>query len=116
MTEFFPFADLIEDFEALPIVAYVQGGKDTYTTAGRKVPATETQQEIHGVLAPFSFNALRMMDNGEYTEKDRQLFALSPVELGTVVEQDGQKYKVDKESPYSQWTDIFIYYAKGWNK
>lgn len=116
MTEFFKFSDLVESFEALPITRIIPGRKDQFSTDGRLVKFPERQEEIRGALVPFSNYNLRVETNGNYTEKDRQLFSLTPLNLGDFVEQAGQRFKVDRLSPHDQWTDVYIYFCKGWEK
>lgn len=117
MTEFFPFADLVASFAGLPITRTIPGPKDQFTPAGKLIPQEDTTEEIHGAaLVPFSNYQLQAQSNGMYTEKDRQLFSPIPLNLGDFVEQAGQRYKVDRLSPYDQWTDVYIYFCKGWEK
>lgn len=116
MAEFFEFSDLVGDFEVLPIARIIPGRKDQFTTDGKLIKYPETEEPIRGVLVPFSNYQLREENNGNYTEKDRQLFSLYPLNLGDFVEQDGQRFKIDRLSPYDQWTDVHIYFCKGWDK
>lgn len=115
MTEFFPFADLVEQFEG-PLTAIIPGRQDVFTDSGRKIPQPETTLEFTGALVPMRPNQLNRQENGNYTDKDRQLFTVTPLKTGTVVVQDGKRYKIDRENPYQPWTDVYIYYARGIEK
>lgn len=112
--EHFPFGDLVESFSG-PITA-IFPGQTTITTAGRKEVGEERREGFTGALMPLSQDDINRQSDGNYTEKDRKLLTTYKLDTGVYIEKNGERYKISGESPYSEFTDVYIYYAKGWTK
>lgn len=111
--EFFPFADLIK-WHSAPLTATIPG-EVTFTPSGRKETAGPSTESLTGALLPLSQDDINRQSDGNYTEQDRKLFTTHTLKIGCYVEQGGKKYKINGVLPYSGYTDVNIYYAKGWD-
>lgn len=115
MTKHFEFADFVDEFKvefmAHPKVAGHYAPNGVWQPGEKGEP-----QAKEGIILPLSEDDYRIAENGRYTEMDRKLYVTEPLEMGQQIEYKGQSFTIDRENPYSDYADVYIYYAKGVQK
>lgn len=106
----FEFADFVDEFSVDVIVYDALPGR---YELGKWVPGAEVPRTIGAIILPLSDDELAKEANGRYTSKDRKLYTKEPFKKGQKVERKGQEYIIDGEKDYSDYADVFIYFAKG---
>lgn len=80
---------------------------------GQYTAGGEVRTPNGGIMLPLSEDELRRQDNGGYTSKDRKVYTTAPLVIGSTIERDGQRYEVERAKDYSDYADVYIYYARG---
>ncbi|MCM3413524.1 hypothetical protein [Metabacillus litoralis] len=106
----FEFADFVDEFK-VNFVAYEQS-KGHWLDSGKWVEGEETPVEMVGIMLPLSQNDLRQAENGEFSVKDKKIYTTGQLSLGQKVEYKGDKYTIQSFKDYSDYADVYIYYAR----
>jgi hypothetical protein len=110
MTKQFEFADFVEEFK-VDFTAYVTT-EGQWADNGDWIPGGETPVQMVGIMLPLTQNDLKYAENGIYSVKDKKIYTVSPLELGQMIEYKDDKYTVQNFKDYSDYADVFIYYAR----
>lgn len=107
----FQFADFVDEFR-VDFVAFdkVDGH---YNNEGKWIDGAETTRSMGGIILPLSNDDLKHEVNGTYTVKDRKVYTTESLSIGQRLEYKTQSYSIDREKPYSDYADVYIYFAKG---
>lgn len=107
----FEFADLIQEYKVTFTVFEESPGY--FTPGGKWVKGTPMPRPIEGVILPLTSDDLQNDVNGLYTRKDRKIYTTEPLKIGQKIEHNGQTFTIVEERPYNDYTDVYIYIAKG---
>lgn len=107
----FEFADFVEEFRVDFIVIDETPGD--YNDAGTWVEGIPTPRDMYGIILPLSTDDMRFEANGSYTAMDRKIYTTTPLIIGQKIEYKGQAFTIDQDKPYSDYADVYIYFAKG---
>jgi hypothetical protein len=107
----FEFADFVQEFK----VNFTVLGQDEgyYAPNGEWVPGVEISKPCEGIILPLSDDDLKYDLNGLYTLHDRKIYTTTPLKIGQQIEHQGRRYTIQNEKAYSDYADVYIYYAKG---
>lgn len=114
MSKQFEFADFVDEFRVSFEVITEAAGQ--YATNGQWIDGAETRAQHDGIILPLSEDELRRADNGQYTERDRKVYTTRELQNGAVIEYKEKRFTINRAKDYSDYSDIFIYYAKGAGK
>lgn len=106
----FEFADFIEEFK-VTFTAYQETG-GYYNDAGDWVEGGLIPAQMTGIILPLNEDDLKYVEQGTYSVKDRKLYTTQPLQLGQEIEYKGTKYTVQNFKDYSDYADVYIYYAR----
>jgi len=112
MAKQFEFADFVEEFK-VTFTAYGEvtpGYWDTVT--GDWVEGTPTETQMVGIMLPLTQNDLRYAENGAYSVKDKKIYTTEALSLGQEVEYKGDRYTIQNFKDYSDYADVYIYFAR----
>jgi hypothetical protein len=110
----FEFADFVNEF-AVTFTAYEQT-EGQYNSSGKWIEAGETPKSMVGIILPLNNDDLKFVSNGVYTEKARKIYTTDPLQIGQRIEYKAQSFTIKQERPYSDYADVYIYYAEGVGK
>lgn len=106
----FDFTDLIEKYSvSYTLIIPQKGGYvDGYYQAG-----AEERKEMEGAIVPYKESRI-YQSGGSLTQEDRELYSMARLEFekNLVVEHKGKKYKVESETDYSDYADVYVYALK----
>jgi hypothetical protein len=106
----FEFADFVNEFK-VSFTAYVES-EGHWNDAGDWVEGGETPVSMVGILLPLTENDLQYAENGTYSVKDKKIYTTEQLELGQKVEYKGSSYTVQNFKDYSDYADVYIYFAR----
>ena len=89
---------------------------DYEADTGKWVRGMDAEENIIAPVTPLSDDDLRQGEGGEYTSEDRRLYLHQKVDMGTMVEVDGVRYKVSAEKDYACFANglrVYIMTRKG---
>ena len=94
---------------------FTLGSVDETTPSGQGLSDAdaETPRTMEGIILPLTNDELQHESNGVYTTKDRKIYVTSPLKIGQRIEYKNQLYTIDSEKDYSDYADVYIYFAKG---
>jgi hypothetical protein len=109
----FQFADFIEEFK-VTFTAYQESSSGYYNDEGDWVEGEGglIPVQMTGIVLPLTEDDLKYVEQGTYSVKDRKLYTLQPLKLGIKIEHKGTQYTVQNFKDYSDYADVFIYYAR----
>jgi hypothetical protein len=109
----FQFADFIEEFK-VTFTAYQEQESDEgyYNDEGDWVGGGLVPVQMIGIILPLSEDDLKYVEQGTYSVKDRKLYTTQPLQLGQKIEYKGTQYTVQNFKDYSDYADVYIYYAR----
>lgn len=112
MSKQFQFADFVDEFQ-VSFVAFVESTGGYYNDDGDWVEGGGlTPNEMVGIWLPLSEDDLRYSEAGTYSVKDKKIYTTVPLQLNQIVEYKGDKYTVQNFKDYSDYADVYIYYAR----
>jgi hypothetical protein len=111
MSKPFAFADFVEEFK-VPFVYYKKNGEGSYEDDGDWVEGGETPVQMYGVVLPLSEDDLQYAEAGAYQAKDKKVYTTQPLELNAEIEYKGDRYTIQNFKDYSEYADVYIYYAR----
>lgn len=111
MTKQFEFADFVREFKK-PFIASYTEIEGHWDDDGDWVEGQKTPVLMDGIFLPLSEDDLQYSEAGTYSVKDKKIYTISPLEEGQQVEYKGKKYTVQNFKDYSDYADVYIYYAR----
>lgn len=106
----FEFADFVEEFQ-VPFVA-CEESEGRWADNGDWIPGSKVSVNMVGIILPLSEDDLRYAEAGTYSEKDRKIYTTQPLKIGQKIEYKGIPYTIQNFKDYSDYADVFIYYAR----
>lgn len=106
----FAFADFVDEFK-VPFV-YIETSEGYWNDAGDWVEGGETRTEMHGIVLPLSEDDLQYAEAGTYQAKDKKVYTTQPLQLNAEIEYKGDRYTIQNFKDYSEYADVYIYYAR----
>ena len=110
----FEFADFVNEF-AVTFTAHMPAA-GSYNSTGQWVAGQTTPKSMQGIILPLNNDDLQFVENGVYAENARKIYTVEPLTKGQKIEYKGQTYTIKEERPYSDYADVYIYYAEGVSK
>jgi hypothetical protein len=110
MAKQFEFADFVEEFK-VPFTAYVTT-EGYWEDSGDWIPGREEPIAMVGIMLPLTQNDLKYAENGTYSVKDKKIYTTETLSIGQKVEYKGDKYTIQNFKDYSDYADVFIYFAR----
>ena len=110
MSKQFQFADFVDEFY-VPF-KYFTKTEGTYDESGDWHKGEETAEERGGIVLPLSEDDLRFVESGSYNEKNKKIYTTKPLAQNAMIEYKGEKYTVTTFKDYTDYADVFIYYAR----
>lgn len=111
MAKAFEFADFVEEFK-VPFVYVVQQEGYWDKVTGDYIESSEVPVAMEGIVLPLSEDDMRYSEAGTYTDKDKKLYTVQPLELGRKLIYKGDAYTIQSFRDYSEYADVFIYIAR----
>lgn len=73
-----------------------------------------TERTLRAIVVPLTNEDLRYAEGGTYTRHDRKVYLQHPDSLnkGQDIEHDGKTYQVQEKKPYTEHTDVSIYFVR----
>jgi hypothetical protein len=110
--ELFEFKEMIDDY-GISLTYHPPSAEKGWKENGDPIEGTPVDPvQIIGVLLPLSDDELRYVDQGTYTTKDRKIITTSELKFGQTVDYKGISYTVQNEKDYTDYSDVYIYYAR----
>jgi len=106
----FEFSDFVEEFK-VPFT-YIEKNNGGHWQAGEWVKGTETRIKMYGIVLPLSEDDLQYAEAGTYRAKDKKIYTTQPLQLNAEVEYKGDRYTIQNFKDYSEYADVYIYYAR----
>lgn len=106
----FAFADFVEEFK-VPFT-YIEKTDGYYNDAGDWVEGGETPVPMEGIILPLSEDDLQYAEAGAYQAKDKKVYTTQPLQLNAEIEYKGDRYTIQNFKDYSEYADVYIYYAR----
>ncbi|WEA46813.1 hypothetical protein [Priestia aryabhattai] len=111
MSKQFEFADFIEEFQ-VEFTAFISSGKSGWDReSGDYVESVIEPVQTVGIILPLSEDDLKYAPQGTYSEKSKKLYVLEPMELNQEIEYKSDRYVIQSFKDYSDYADVYIYYA-----
>lgn len=110
MAKQFIFADFVDEFK-VNFTAYEQT-EGQYSDSGDWVEGIDTPVSMVGIMLPLSQTDLRYAENGTSHVNDKKIYTTEPLSLGQKVEYKGDKYTIQSFKDYSDYADVYIYFAR----
>lgn len=110
MSKPFQFADMVNDFY-VPFMLFTKT-EGYYDKSGDWHKGEEIAEERGGIVLPLSEDDLRFVESGSYNEKNKKIYTTEPLEQNAMIEYKGDKYTITTFKDYSDYADVFIYYAR----
>lgn len=107
MTKPFEFADFVDEFQ-VPFT-YYDWQEGYWNEEGDYVEEQELPISMSGIILPLSEDDLRYAEAGTYSQKEKKVYTVSPLQEGREVEYKGDKYTIQSFKDYSEYADVFIY-------
>lgn len=98
-----------EVIESLGVIFSVRDKKDGQYINGKWVPAMEQEKQLKGIILPLSNDDMQYIESGTYTKKEKKLYVVTPLVLGTEAEYKGDKYTIQAFKDLTEYTDVHIY-------
>lgn len=105
---FIDISDLMEEWETTITVLKKEG----QYKGGRWDSEAETEEETLAVVVPLSNDDLQYDENGTYTKQDIKVYIRYPIASNAEITYKGKKYKVQEQGDYSEYSNVYIYFAK----
>lgn len=83
-----------------------------YKDNGDYVPGGTVPTSRTGVILPITGHDLQYAANGTYTRQDVRLYDVQAVEVGSIIEYRGIKYKVTEPVHWDEYSDFNSYLCK----
>lgn len=112
MAKQFEFADFIEEFkvEFTSFKASEESnGWDRET--GDYEDSNIEPVMMEGIILPLKEDEIQYAPQGTYCVKDKKLYTLEPLEIQQEIEYKSDRYVVQSFKDYSEYADVYIYYA-----
>lgn len=113
----FEFADFVDEF-AVSFVAHEQS-KGSYDNKGKWIPGTTTAINMVGIILPHvgmgheESEGNDLKDSGNHQSIRKKIYTKQPMQLGTIIDYEGQSLTVDGGKSYYPYADVYIYLASG---
>lgn len=108
MDKLYNFRRLVDKYSTNIIVKTSGAG---HYEAGHYVPGEVGEKSVRGTIMPYSTIKV-YQSGGNIKTADRQLYLLEPFDLkldDVKVEYKGKSYKVEEESDYTNYSDVYVY-------
>ncbi|MEV9639477.1 hypothetical protein ABZ756_02115 [Mammaliicoccus sciuri] len=106
----FEFADFVDEFQ---VPFYFLDREDGYwNDEGDYVEPAETLVELSGIVLPLSDNDLRYSESGTYSDKDKKIYTVVPLDIDRKIIYKGDEYTIQSFKDYREYSDVFIYLAR----
>lgn len=82
---------------------------------GKWIEGSNEPIQVTGIVLPLSDDDLQFSENGTFTQNDRKLYTIQPLTEGWIMEYKGKTYTIQGSRDYSDYADVYTYYARGAN-
>jgi hypothetical protein len=111
MPEIMVFKEMVEE-NSVPFIAHVES-TGHYADNGDWISGEgPTTVEMDGIILPLSDDDLKYTEAGTYSIKNRKIITTQPLEFNQNIEYKGAVYTVQNFKDYSDYADVFIYFAR----
>lgn len=110
MSKQFEFADFVEEFK-VPFEAYVTT-EGHWEDNGDWVPGGESKVPMVGIILPLTQDDLRYEENGTFSVKDKKIYTTEELAIGQKLEYKDDVYTIQNFKDYSDYADVYIYFAR----
>lgn len=107
MAKPFEFADFVDEFE-VPFI-YHDHQEGHWDENGDYIEEQLVPVAMSGIVLPLSEDDLRYAEAGTYSQKEKKVYTVAPLEEGRRVEYKGDMYTIQSFKDYSEYADVYIY-------
>jgi hypothetical protein len=111
MPEIMVFKEMVEE-NSVPFIAYVESTGHYTDNGDWTLYGNPTTVKMDGIILPLSDDDLKYTETGTYSTKDRKIITTQPLEFNQKIEYKDTVYTVQNFKDYSDYADVFIYYAR----
>lgn len=110
MAKPFEFADFVDEFE-VPFI-YFGHSEGFWNDEGDYIESKDDAIPMSGIVLPLSENDLKYAEAGTFSQKEKKLYTVVPLEEGRLIEYKGDMYTIQSFKDYSEYADVYIYLAR----
>ncbi|MEK5070507.1 hypothetical protein [Sporosarcina sp. FSL K6-1508] len=110
MAKPFEFADFVDEFQ-VPFV-YFNHQEGYWNDEGDYIEEKDEPIPMTGIVLPLTENDLKYAEAGTYSQKEKKLYTVDPLEEGRLIEYKGDKYTIQAFKDYTDYADVYIYLAR----
>ncbi|MCJ7988953.1 hypothetical protein MUB15_06120 [Priestia sp. OVS21] len=111
MAKQFEFADFIEEFQVEFTYFKSSGVSGWDRESGEYKESNIEPVQMVGIILPLKEDEIQYAPQGAYSVKDKKLYTLEPLEIQQEIEYKSDRYVVQSFKDYSEYADVYIYYA-----
>lgn len=98
-----------EVIDSLGVMFSVSKKEEGHRVNGKWVPGMADDEQLTGVILPLSNDDMQYIESGTYTKKEKKLYVVTPIALGSEVEYKGETYTIQAFKDLTEYTDVHIY-------
>lgn len=106
MPELMIFKEVIEQ-NSVPFTILIN--QDGQYINGKWVSGKPTEVPMSGIILPLSNDDLKYIESGIYTIKEKKLYVVEPIKIGTKVKYKNDTYTIQSFKDLTDYTDVCIY-------
>lgn len=111
MAKQFEFADFIEEFQ-VEFTSFKSSGQSGWDReSGDFIEDVAEPTQMVGIILPLKEDEIQYAPQGTYSVKDKKLYTLEPLDIQQEIEYKSDRYVVQSFKDYSEYADVYIYYA-----
>ncbi|RYI25196.1 hypothetical protein EVU96_24845 [Bacillus infantis] len=106
----FQFADFIDEFKKP--YTLINRSEGYFADNGDWIEGQEDKVPREGIFLPLSEDDLQYSEGGSYSIKDKKVYDVLPLDQGDIIEYKGEQFTVQNFKDYTDYADVYIYYAR----
>lgn len=110
MAKPFEFADFVDEFQ-VPFT-YFGHTEGYWDNNGDYIEPKDEPIPMTGIVLPLTENDLKYAEAGTYSQKEKKLYTVLPLEEGRLIDYKGDAYTIQAFKDYSEYADVYIYLAR----
>lgn len=107
MNKPFEFADFVDEF-GVPFI-FFDHQEGYWNDEGNYIEEQELPIVTSGIVLPLSGDDLRYAEAGTYSQKEKKVYTVYPLQEGRQVEYKGDMYTIQSFKDYSEYADVYMY-------